>query len=201
LAILRIAQMGHPVLRQIAERVDPELIATPEFQALCEDLVETMDDHDGAGLAAPQVHVPLRVVVCALSDDRDPEFFINPIITRLTEDTIRSYEGCLSVEGMRAAVDRCAHVHVQALDRDGTAKGYELKGFPAIVIQHECDHLDGILYVDRCDTRTLAFLTEYRRFGPLDELGQEDFTDEEEDVELPDEPDRTMEIERTSPAR
>ena len=165
MAILKVAQMGHPVLRGIAERVEPAQIQSPGFQQLCDDMLDTMEEYDGAGLAAPQVHAPLRVVLCSLADEREPEFFVNPIITRLTEETLRTFEGCLSVHGMRAAVERCAHVHIQALDRDGSPKGYELMGFPAVVVQHECDHLDGILYVDRCDTRTLSFLAEYRRYG------------------------------------
>lgn len=174
MAILKVAQMGHPILRSVADRVDPSQIQTPEFQQLCDDMFDTMLEYDGAGLAAPQVHAPLRVVLCALTDDREPEFFVNPIITRLTEETIRTFEGCLSVDGMRAAVDRCAHVHIQAMDREGNPKGYELTGFPAVVVQHECDHLDGILYIDRCDTRTLSFVREYRRYGGMFEAEEED---------------------------
>ena len=82
-------------------------------------------------------------------------------------------EGCLSVEGMRGRVARPNKVRVEALDRHGKPKAYELEGFPAVVVQHECDHLDGVLYVDRCDTRTLAFMAEYRRFGPVDEWLEE----------------------------
>ena len=174
MAILKVAQMGHPVLRMVAEPVDPDSIDTPEFQRFCDDLLETMDEYDGAGLAAPQVHASIRVAVLTLSDERGPEFFVNPRVVPLTEQTERYYEGCLSVEGLRAAVDRPAKVRVEALDRYGKPKAYELEGFPAIVVQHEFDHLDGILFVDRCDTSTLAFLSEYRRWGPLDELGMED---------------------------
>ncbi len=177
MAVLKVAQMGHPVLRMVADPVDAETIASDEFQQLCDDMLETMEDYDGAGLAAPQVHVSLRVVCLTLDDERGPEFLVNPVITPLTDETMKHYEGCLSVDGMRAAVHRPRHVQVIALDRDGSPKGYELQGFPAIVVQHECDHLDGVLFVDRCDTKTLAFMREYRRFGPLDEL---DVTEEEE---------------------
>jgi peptide deformylase len=176
-AVLKVAQMGHPVLRMVAEPVDAELFASDEFQQFCDDLLETMEDYDGAGLAAPQVHTLLRVVVLTLDDDRGPEFLVNPVITPLTEEKMKYYEGCLSVEGMRAAVYRPRAVRLVAFDRDGTPKAYELEGFPAIVAQHECDHLDGVLFVDRCDTKTLAFLREYRRFGPLDE--QDEDTDEQ----------------------
>lgn len=168
MAILKVAQMGHPVLRRVADPVDPAVIDTPGFQAFCDDLLETMEEYDGAGLAAPQVHMSLRVAVLVLDEERGAEFFINPVVTPLTDELVRTYEGCLSVEGMRAAVDRPSKVRVEALDRDGSAKAYELEGFPAVVVQHEFDHLDGILYVDRCDTSTLAFLPEYRRYGPLD---------------------------------
>jgi peptide deformylase len=185
-AVLKVAQMGHPVLRMVSEPVDAELFASDEFQQFCDDLLETMEDYDGAGLAAPQVHTLLRVVVLTLDDERGAEFLVNPVITPLTDDTMKYYEGCLSVEGMRAAVHRPRHVQVTALDRDGTPKAYELEGFPAIVVQHECDHLDGVLFVDRCDTKTLAFLREYRRFGPLDELDEEsDGLDDETDEPIP----------------
>jgi len=169
--------MGHPALREVAEPVDQEMLESDEFQQFCDDLLETMDEYDGAGLAAPQVHVSLRVVVLTLDSDKGPEFLVNPVVTPLTESTSRTFEGCLSVEGMRGAVDRPNHVRVVALDRDGSPKAYELQGFPAVVVQHECDHLDGVLYIDRVDTKTLAFLREYRKFGPLGEPAE--FEDEE----------------------
>lgn len=174
MSILRVAQMGHPVLREPCDPVEPETVLTPDFQSFCANLLETMFEYDGLGLAAPQVHVLLRVVVLVLSDDRGPEFLINPVITPLTTETKRTYEGCLSVEGLRGAVDRPRHVRVEALNRKGEPVAMELEGFPAVVVQHECDHLDGVLFVDRCDTSTLAFLKEYRRFGPLDEFGLDD---------------------------
>jgi len=186
MAILRVAQMGHPVLRQVAEPVDPAAIGTAEFQEFCDDLLETMEEYDGAGLAAPQVHHSIRVAVLTLSEDRGPEFFINPVITPLTEEKIRFYEGCLSVEGIRAAVDRCSHIRVEALDRDGTEKLIELQGFPAVVVQHECDHLDGVLYVDRADTRTMAFVRELKKWGPLDETEvQVEFEEDDVDDDAP----------------
>lgn len=181
LAILKVAQLGHPVLRQVARPVTAEELADPAFQAFCDDLLETMEEYDGAGLAAPQVHVPLRVAVLTLSEERGPEFFVNPVITVIGEETTRTWEGCLSVEGLRGRVERPAHIRVEALDRDGTPKAYELRGYPAVVVQHECDHLDGVLYVDRVDPHTLMFLDEYRRFGPWpDELdgAEEDVRDE-----------------------
>jgi peptide deformylase len=168
LAILRVAQMGHPVLRLVAQPVDPEIIPTEDFQRFLDDLLETMEEYEGAGLAAPQVHTSLRVVVLTLDPDTGPEFLINPEINVLSDVTARTVEGCLSVHGLRAVVERPAHVQVSALDRWGRLKVYELKGFPAVVVQHECDHLDGVLYVDRADTLTMAFLDEFQRFGSLD---------------------------------
>ncbi len=179
MAILKVAQMGHPVLRTIAEPVDAALIPTPEFQAFCEDMLETMYEYDGRGLAAPQVYTSLRVVVATLDEEKGPEFLINPVITPLTEDTMRTVEGCLSVTNLRAAVDRINKIKLEFLDRTGAAQAYELSGYPAVVAQHECDHLDGVIFVDRCDTFTLAFLDEFRRHGALDQW----FAEQEEGEE------------------
>lgn len=179
MAILKVAQLGHPVLRIIAEPVPPEMFGTPEFDRLCDDLLETMYAYDGAGLAAPQVHVSLRVAVLTLDDEREPEFFVNPVITPLTDETMRYVEGCLSVEGIRGVVRRPKHIRVEALDRDGQPKAYELEGFPAIVVQHECDHLDGVVYVDRVDPKTLAFMSEYRKFGALDDYFEDEAAERE----------------------
>lgn len=173
MAILKIAQMGHPVLRRVAEPVAPEDILGAEIQTLIADMIDTCIDADGAGLAAPQVHASVRVVVLTLREGEDFRVWVNPEITALTEDTLVSFEGCLSVHGMRGAVERVARVRVKALDGRGAPVHLELSGFPAIVAQHECDHLDGVLYVDRCDTRTLSFLPEYRRYGSLS-LDEED---------------------------
>ena len=165
MAILKVAQLGHPVLRRVAQRVADEEIGSPELDRLIVDMLETCDEYDGAGLAAPQVHVSKRVVVLDLGDDAGMRVWINPEITPMTEELITTYEGCLSVTGLRAAVARPGRVRVAALDPRGRPVRLELAGFPAVVAQHECDHLDGVLYVDRCDTRTLAFLSEYRRYG------------------------------------
>lgn len=191
MAILKVAQMGHPVLRTIAEPVDPALIPTPEFQAFCEDLLETMYEYDGRGLAAPQVYTSLRVVVATLDEEKGPEFLINPVITPLTEETMRTVEGCLSVTNLRAAVDRINKIKLEFLDRAGNPQTYELSGYPAVVAQHECDHLDGVIFVDRCDTFTLAFLDEFRRHGALDawfaeqEAGEGDDAPADEQGERP----------------
>ena len=171
MAVLRIAVIGHPILRQVAEPIAVEQIPSPAVQGLIADMWETLQDYEGAGLAAPQVHVPLRLVLCVMEEG--PRILINPVLTPLTYDTIFSYEGCLSIPGMRAKVGRGSRIRLQGLDQDGEAIDEELEGWDATVAQHECDHLDGVLFVDKCDIRTLAFEDPFRRFGPLDESGEE----------------------------
>lgn len=185
MAILKVAQMGHPVLREIAKPVDPQTIKTKEFQQFCEDMLETMDEYDGAGLAAPQVHQSTRVVVLALSHGEEPEVWINPVLTPLTDEMGSMVEGCLSVAGLRGRVQRPIRLHVSFVDRNADHRAYILQGFPAVVAQHECDHLDGILYVDRVDSKSLAFLSEYSKFGfePLpDDSTTADVLDSEDAV-------------------
>lgn len=166
MAILKVAQMGHPILRAVAHPVPPELIGSDAVQAFLADLRETCLDEDGLGLAAPQVHQSIRVVLISIDDVL--RTVINPEITFLTDERIATYEGCLSVAGLRAEVERCARVRLVALDEHGKPFEVEAEDMEAVVIQHECDHLDGVLYVDRCDPRTLAFLDEYRRWGPIE---------------------------------
>lgn len=183
MAILKVAQVGHPVLRLVSKEITPEELATDEFQAFLDDLLDTMIEYDGAGLAAPQVHHPLRVVVLSLTEERGPEFFVNPKITVLSDTTRKTWEGCLSVEGMRGLVERPDHIRIDALDRDGEPKTLEVKGFGAVVLQHECDHLDGVLYVDRMIPRSLVALREFRRWGPPEEFAGMATRDEDDEDE------------------
>jgi peptide deformylase len=190
MAVLKIAQMGHPALRQIAEELPPELVDSPALRKLLADMRETLVDYDGAGLAATQVHIPLRVVICDFSDGE--KVLINPRLQFMTDEVIRSYEGCLSIPGIRAAVDRCASVRVQAIGEQGEALDFVAEDWNAIVAQHECDHLDGVLFIDRCDSTTLAFLEEYRRWGPLDpefQVDPEDQDPEDSDTAVSEESD------------
>ena len=182
MAILKVAQLGHPVLRTVSQELEPQQILAPGFQQFCDDLLDTMYEYDGAGLAAPQVHVPLRVVVLVLDDEKGPEYFVNPVITVLADTVRRTWEGCLSVQGMRGLVERPDHVRVTGLDRDGSPKEVELQGYPAVVIQHECDHLDGVLYVDRILPRSLMFVDEYRRWGPPEEYDDGSADEDAEEV-------------------
>jgi peptide deformylase len=173
MAVLKVAHLGHPVLRKVAEPVSPEAIRAPEIQQLIDDMLETMDDHDGAGLAAPQVHVSRRVVVYGVeASPRHPDadavpltVLVNPKITFLTEDEEEDWEGCLSVPDLRGMVPRRTQIRVEAYDRDAKPLRYTAEGFHARVVQHECDHLDGKVYLDRMRSMaTLSFLPEFQRY-------------------------------------
>lgn len=172
--ILKVARMGHPVLRQVAEPVPPDQITSPEIQQFIEDLIETMYDYDGAGLAAPQVHVSKQIVVMEVQ--RNPRYpnapsipltvYVNPEITPLTDEMDEDWEGCLSVPGLRGRVPRYTKIRLRAYDRDGQRVDFVAEGFHARVIQHECDHLWGKLYIDRVrDTTSLTFMEEFMKYG------------------------------------
>ena len=178
MAILKIARMGHPVLGTVAKPVsDPK---SAEIRNLVNDMVETMRDANGAGLAAPQVHVPLRVVVFQAPGERaDPGLdedeaydhtapltvLINPEITILDPAPEGGWEGCLSVPGLRGWVERPAHIRYRGLDTGGKTIERVARGFHARVVQHECDHLDGRLYPSRMnDLSRLVFESELRHF-------------------------------------
>src|SRR5882724_10748332 len=174
--------MGEPVLRRRADPIVPSEISGTFVQTLIDDMIETMHDADGAGLAAPQVYESLQL--CVIEVDKNPRYpqfesipltvLINPVVTPLVgtngvlsvEDSFQMYEGCLSVPGMRGQVVRPRRVRVQGLDRAGNALDFTWESFRAVVVQHETDHLLGTLYVDRVDPKTLTFLREYERFVP-----------------------------------
>jgi peptide deformylase len=183
MAILKVARMGHPVLRQKCETIAPEQITGPEVQRLIRDMFETMVEYNGVGLAAPQVHQPVRLLIAGGEVDEEGRgryrILINPEITVLDEDDrLGMYEGCLSVPGMRGWVERPAAIQVTAWNEKGEKIDFSLEGFPAVVIQHECDHLDGILYVDRIeDTTKFAYEEEAERY--LDRVGLDTDDDEE----------------------
>jgi peptide deformylase len=173
MAILKIARLGHPILREVSLPIDPADLASDAVQGFIDDLIETMRDADGAGLAAPQVHVPQRIALIEVDGNpRYPEFpqipltvLVNPEITFLTDDTVKIWEGCLSVPGLRGQVPRRRHIHVKALDRHGGAIDFEAEDGFAGIVQHECDHLDGLLFVDKLlSSRSLSFLPEFQRY-------------------------------------
>jgi peptide deformylase len=172
MAILKIARMGHPVLLTRAEPVtDP---TSPEIRRLVQDMIETMEDAQGAGLAAPQVHVPLRLFVFRVPPGRtqpaegDGEMpntvVINPELDLLGEEMVLRWEGCLSIPGLRAAVPRHTHIRYRGVDTDGQPVGAFASGFHAGVVQHEYDHLDGILYPMR--------MNDFSLFGFNEELAR-----------------------------
>jgi peptide deformylase len=175
MAILKIAKMGHPVLRQRAAEVpDP---TAPEIKRLVADMIETLEDIGGAGLAAPQVHVPLRVVIFAVPAERIAEepgaepvpltVLVNPVVTPLTRETELGWEGCLSVPGLRGAVPRFTSARYSGTTLEGAKIEREVSGFHARVVQHECDHLDGVLYPMRMtDLSLLCFVDELRHGLP-----------------------------------
>ncbi len=172
MAILKIARMGHPVLLRRCEPVaDP---GAPEIRRLVADMIATMEDASGVGLAAPQVHVPLRLFVFRIPAERqedDPDdlptgntVLINPEVEPLSEERVLRWEGCLSIPGLRAAVPRSARIRYRGVDCDGREIARAVSGFHAGVIQHEYDHLDGILYPMR--------MTDFRLFGFNEELAK-----------------------------
>jgi peptide deformylase len=172
MSILKIARIGHPVLRQAARPLTKSEIRSAEIQKLVDDMRETMYDYEGVGVAAPQVHVGLRLAVLEVqaSDERAHEavpftVLVNPVVTPLGEEKATSYEGCLSVPDLRGPVPRHERVRLEALDRQARPFSLEASGFHARVIQHECDHLDGNVYLDRMtDLRQLAFLREFEEY-------------------------------------
>lgn len=190
MSILKVARMGHPVLRERAPRVDPSEITTPEFQKLIDDMFETMDAYDGIGLAAPQVHESVRLVLVGIDEGRDGRergeggedgedgedasqddaslpviALINPEIKPVGRETAEDWEGCLSLPGLRGRVTRPYEVTLVALDREANRVEMHLQGYPARVVQHEADHLDGVLFVDCMESlETLTFLEEYAKY-------------------------------------
>jgi peptide deformylase len=174
MSVRRILRMGHPLLRQVARPLAPAELGGEDLQRLIGDMVDTLHDYGGIGLAAPQIGEAVRVAVIEIAGGptRYGELetvpltvFVNPVIEILDPATRGYWEGCLSVPGLRGFVERPQHVRVRYTSVDGTACEVELRGFLATVFQHEFDHLDGQLFVDRlADTRLLAFEREFERY-------------------------------------
>jgi peptide deformylase len=174
MSILKVARMGHPVLRERAKTLEAADLRDPLTQKLIDDMIETMHEYHGVGLAAPQIHEGLRLFVAMLDEDPDDKTeavaVINPEIIPVTPATEDGWEGCLSIPDIRGMVPRFTEITVKALDRTGKKVEYRLKKFAARVAQHETDHLDGVLFFDRMTSfETLTFLEEYSRYHAKDE--------------------------------
>jgi len=168
MAIRPILKMGEPLLLQTALQVPPEAIASSEIQAIIQDLLDTMKDSNGAGLAAPQIGISSQIVVFGFEKNvRYPNeapipqtILINPIITPISKDLESGWEGCLSVPGLRGLVPRFQSIRYQGLDNHGNIVDHTVSGFHARVVQHECDHLFGKLYPMRIEDMTQFGFTE-----------------------------------------
>ncbi len=169
MSILKVARIAHPVLRSPAKPVRKEAFRDRLFQKLIDDMRETMYEYEGVGLAAPQVHEGLRLAVIEVpgSEERaraEVPFMVlvNPVLTPLGDERESGWEGCLSIPDLRGTVPRWKRLQLEALDRDGKPYTVEAQDFFARVVQHECDHLDGNVYLDRMpDMRSLTFIKEF----------------------------------------
>ena len=175
MSILKVARMGHPVLRARARAIDVGEIKSSRIQQLIDDMFETMSEYQGVGLAAPQVHASVRLFVAGFpkrddEDDDDREeipliALINPEITVAGPETVEDWEGCLSIPDIRGKVPRARQIVLRAFDRKGKRFEMPASNFTARVIQHETDHLDGVLFFDRMASfKTLTFLDEFSRY-------------------------------------
>ncbi len=179
MAILKVARMGHPVLRMKARPIAPADFKHPALQSLIDDMLDTMAEYHGVGLAAPQIHESLRLFVGILESvkpepgkeppEPEPIAVINPEITALTEEIIEDWEGCLSIPDIRGRVPRPREIRLRGFSREGGRLDLTLRDFPARVALHETDHLDGVLFFDRMRTfESLTFLDEYSRYHAKD---------------------------------
>jgi peptide deformylase len=174
MSILKVARMGHPVLRERARPFEKKDLRDPLLQKLIDDMIDTMHEYHGVGLAAPQVHEGVRVFVAMLDEDPDAKsevtVVINPEIAALTKSKEAGWEGCLSIPDVRGMVPRYTDILLKALDREGTPIELRLSDFAARVAQHETDHLDGVLFLDRMTSmESLTFMEEYSRYHQKDE--------------------------------
>ena len=166
--ILKVCRLGHPVLRRQARRLSPGELADPKTQTLIDDMVETMVEYRGVGLAAPQVHESIAIAVIESHGPRGDiplTVIVNPEITILGDETAEDWEGCLSIPDLRGCTPRAVKLRVSALDRKGRQSEFVAEGFFARVVQHEFDHLMGRVYLDRMsDFSTLTHLDEFQRY-------------------------------------
>ena len=174
MAIKDILKMGHPALREIAQSVPPKNIQSKAIQDIIIDMIDTLEETGGIGLAAPQIGESLRIVIIKIPEGSSSygevkgvplSIFINPEFAKIGQEEEARWEGCLSVPGLRGLVSRPQHLKLNYLNAIQEQKEIEIKGFLATVLQHECDHLDGILYIDRLvDSKHLSFESEFAEF-------------------------------------
>jgi peptide deformylase len=178
MSILKVARMGHPVLRSKTKPVSAGEIKSASVQRLIDDMIDTMVEYHGIGLAAPQVHEGVRLFVAVLDSGSaadgeeavvEPVAILNPEIAVVGDEVVEDWEGCLSIPDIRGRVPRARDIRLRAHDRDGRRIELDLHGYPARVAQHETDHLDGVLFFDRMRSfDSLTFLDEYARYWAKD---------------------------------
>ena len=189
MAILKVARMGHPVLRAKARPLEAAEIRSTAVQQLIDDMFETMTEYQGVGLAAPQIHESVRLFVAGIparssdddeedEDDEDDEMpliaLINPEITPVGREVVEDWEGCLSIPDIRGRVPRAQSIVAKGYDRNGKRVEIKTSGFSARVIQHETDHLNGVLFFDRMKSfETLTFLDEFGRYWSRRDIREE----------------------------
>ena len=174
MAILKVARLGHPVIRAPSAAVPKETITSAEIQRLIDDMIETMREYDGVGIAAPQVHVSKQLAVIEVTENRrypgegpiPLTVFVNPKILSASKKQVQDWEGCLSVNELRGQVPRAESLEVEAYNRKGEKVRFQARGFFARIIQHECDHLVGKVFLDRMpNLQSLTHLQEFIRYG------------------------------------
>lgn len=173
MSILKVARMGNPVLRERTRALDKSDIRNPAVQKFMDDMIDTMYEYHGVGLAAPQVHENLAIFVAMLdeepAEDSEATVFVNPVIVPVGDAIVDGWEGCLSIPDIRGRVPRHVEIRLKALDRQGKAVELPLTHFPARVAQHETDHLNGVLFLDRMTAmKSLTFIDEYTRYHAKD---------------------------------
>lgn len=174
MTVRKIVRMGHPVLRKPAAELSPQALRSDDIRRLVDDMVDTLHDYGGIGLAAPQVNESVRLAIVEIPEAPTRygeipamplQVYVNPRITVLEDEVAGFWEGCLSIPGLRGYVERPQHVRVEYIDLSAQPHAVELHGFAATVFQHELDHLDATLYIDRVlDTRHLMFEEEFARY-------------------------------------
>ena len=179
MSILKVARMGHPVLRQKARALEKHELKSPGTQRFIDDMIDTMREYSGVGLAAPQVHQSLRIFVAHLDPDGrgegEPIAIVNPADRGRRRRHHRGWEGCLSIPDIRGLVPRAAQIMLSALDRHGNRLELKASDFPARVIQHESDHLDGVLFFDRMRSfESLTYMEEFSRYHARRDKDDED---------------------------